>query len=74
VIVATSTRSKAKSVDVVGDQVCCSSLTETLRAEVEAVKLGSVLAALAERLRLRLLSIVPSNPGRLVAVRAALEG
>lgn len=42
--------------------VCCSPVTEVPLSEPEAVELARVLAALADPVRLRLLSIVASSP------------
>ncbi len=59
---ATPTRAKARPSNLGQDVVCCSSVTEAPLAEVEAVELARVLAALADPVRLRLLSIVASSP------------
>lgn len=60
---AASTKMKAKSLDVGSDTtVCCSSLTDARLGEVEAAELARLLAALADPVRLRLLSIVASSP------------
>lgn len=42
-------------------EVCCSPVTEAPLAEEEAVELARVMAALADPVRLRLLSLVASN-------------
>jgi ArsR family transcriptional regulator, arsenate/arsenite/antimonite-responsive transcriptional repressor len=42
--------------------VCCSPVTEAALSEAEAVELARVLAALADPVRLRLLSLVASSP------------
>lgn len=44
------------------DGACCASVTEAALDESDAVELARVLAALADPVRLRLLSIVASSP------------
>ncbi|MGH9306515.1 MAG: ArsR/SmtB family transcription factor [Acidimicrobiales bacterium] len=55
------TKSKPKTHDVVESTACCSSVTEAPLAEGEAISLARVMAALADPVRLRLLSIVASS-------------
>lgn len=58
-----ATRAKAKTLDVTASQaVCCSPVTEAPLSEAEAVELARVMAALADPVRLRLLSLVASSP------------
>lgn len=60
---AVRTTRKEKAVDPVGDVVgCCVPLTEAPLSEAEAVELARVIAALADPVRLRLLSLVASSP------------
>lgn len=53
------TNVNAKAVD---QGVCCSPVTEAPLSEDQAVELARVLAALADPVRLRLLSLVASSP------------
>jgi ArsR family transcriptional regulator len=53
-------RSKTVS-EPVNDKLCCSSLVATPLGEVEAVELAGVLTALADPVRLRLLSLVAAE-------------
>lgn len=60
---AVQTKAKPKGVDILADSsVCCSPVTEAPLSEAEAVDLARVIAALADPVRLRLLSIVASSP------------
>ena len=45
----------------VRELVCCAPVTEAALSEAEAVELAKVMAALADPVRLRLLSLVASN-------------
>jgi ArsR family transcriptional regulator, arsenate/arsenite/antimonite-responsive transcriptional repressor len=47
--------------DLTEEAVCCSSVTEAPLPEAEAVELARVMAALADPVRLRLLSLVAST-------------
>jgi ArsR family transcriptional regulator len=49
-------------VGIDSEEMCCSPVTEAPLSEVEAVELARVLAALADPVRLRLLSLVASAP------------
>jgi ArsR family transcriptional regulator, arsenate/arsenite/antimonite-responsive transcriptional repressor len=51
----------AKSAQPAGGELCCSSLVATPLGETEAVELAEVLAALADPVRLRLLSLVAAE-------------
>lgn len=55
----TGTRSRRIEVD--DDVLCCGSVTEAPLSEPEAVELAGVLAALADPVRLRLLSLVAAQ-------------
>jgi ArsR family transcriptional regulator, arsenate/arsenite/antimonite-responsive transcriptional repressor len=60
--VAVQTKTKARALQVVADAVeCCAPVTEAPLSEVDAVELARVMAALADPVRLRLLSLVASN-------------
>jgi ArsR family transcriptional regulator len=50
---------------------CCTPVTEAPLSEVEAIELARVMAALADPVRLRLLSLVSSSPE---VCSCALEG
>jgi ArsR family transcriptional regulator, arsenate/arsenite/antimonite-responsive transcriptional repressor len=61
--VATQTKAKPKALAVNDDEaVCCAPVTEAPLSEDEAVELARVMAALADPVRLRLLSFVASSP------------
>jgi len=54
---------QTKASDVTADAMaCCAPLTEAPLSEAEAVELARVMAALADPVRLRLLSLVASAP------------
>jgi len=53
---------KARDLKRVDSIACCAPVTEAPLSESEAVELAKVLAALADPVRLRLLSLVASNP------------
>lgn len=55
------TEGNAEGLAVVDGPACCSSVTEALLSEDEAVELARVLAALADPVRLRLLSLVAAS-------------
>ncbi|MGH9089140.1 MAG: ArsR/SmtB family transcription factor [Acidimicrobiales bacterium] len=56
-------KTKAKGLDLLAvDGVCCASVTTAPLTEIDAADLARLLAALADPVRLRLLSIVASNP------------
>lgn len=68
----TQTKVKARSFDVTVDAVaCCPPVTEAPLSEADAVELARVMAALADPVRLRLLSLVASSPE---ACSCELEG
>jgi ArsR family transcriptional regulator, arsenate/arsenite/antimonite-responsive transcriptional repressor len=61
--VATQTQMKPKAMAVADDEVmCCAPVTEAPLSEDEAVELARIMAALADPVRLRLLSLVASSP------------
>lgn len=54
---------KAKGLDLLyRDDTCCTPVTEAPLSEAEASELARALAALADPVRIRLLSIVASSP------------
>lgn len=54
--------SRTKTVaETASDELCCASLVTTPLGEAEAVELAEVLAALADPVRLRLLSLVAAE-------------
>jgi ArsR family transcriptional regulator len=59
---AKTRQSNGTKLDVAGrDDLCCSSLTEAPLTEDEATELGRMFGALADPVRLRLLSLVASQ-------------
>ena len=57
------TKVRAKALEVTADAVaCCAPVTEAPLSETEAAELARVMAALADPVRLRLLSLVASVP------------
>jgi ArsR family transcriptional regulator len=52
---------KTKTPTTSGDALCCSSLTDAPLGEGEAIELGKMFGALADPVRLRLLSLVASQ-------------
>ncbi|MHB1790700.1 MAG: ArsR/SmtB family transcription factor [Acidimicrobiales bacterium] len=62
-MVAEQTEVKAKALHGSGDATaCCTPLGEAPLGEVEAAELARIIGALADPVRLRLLSIVASSP------------
>jgi ArsR family transcriptional regulator len=55
------TKTKTKTIVTVADGLCCSSVIDAPLGESEAVELARVLGALADPVRLRLLSLVASR-------------
>jgi len=54
-------QTKVRGVPVTDDDLCCGSVVDAPLAEVEAVELARVLGALADPVRLRLLSLVAAQ-------------
>lgn len=55
------TKTNTKARRVAGDDLCCGSVVDAPLAEGEAVELARLFAALADPVRLRLLSLVASQ-------------